>query len=702
MPPTDSADFVRTTVDLEDNRQRLYVGYAGNGVFLGPAGDGAPEQRRRPGRSLPIAFGDFWDEQARVALLGLSLTPGPSSGDPYWQVLDIDTGRATTCWQFGSFPARRGLCCVETVVTPEGVICWQVRSTGRPMRLSAKAPLIGLDAWEVKDGVATARLQSAIGAVMVSLQVSPRPEWRFAEVGRGEERRELLQADLGREAFIALVQRALPEGSADAQGVGALSPYASFEEASRSSLDAWSQFWARSTVNIPDQEIMKWYRRSLYYLAAMSAHSHFPPGPMGPHPGRWGGRIFGHDATYMHAALLTSNHPAISGQFVEWYLDTLDRARRVARQGHDLPGARYGWEQNWRGDECAPEPFRHEHHVNADIAWQAWRQAEWTGDTELAARIGPLLRDTASFLAAHLQWEEGVQAFVSPRSSDLDENAPDVAGAIATQASAAWLAEVCHDSGVSTEAIERMRGRVHLPQSSTPDGPVLTAYIGDSAERAMKHPSPILPIWWLGVTDPDGDLARRTFHSALRRVDLDRTPTFNRAWLAAAAARMHDGDRAGALLSDLVESPSVVDDTCFVETQGSSWSHFLTTCGALVAAVNEMLLQCPERGVIEVFPAVPAEWGKQGVSFETLLARGGILVSGQLSQDEVVVTIDSPHPTHDVVLDLPDIIGQGGATVAEVDGGRADIRTAPRHRIRVKLPASPKAAQRVRVRTQAD
>jgi hypothetical protein len=402
----------------------------------------------------------------------------------------------------------------------------------------------------------------------------------------------------------------------------------------------------------------------------------------------------------MHAALLTSGNSTASGRFVEWYLSTLDAARRAAEQDHDLPGARYGWEQNWRGDECAPQPFRREHHVNGDIAWQAWRQAEWTGDEELAARLEPLLRDTARFLASHLEWDESVDAFVSPSSCDLDEYAPDVRGAIATQASAAWLAEVCHEAGFATPETERIRGRVHLPQAETADAPVLGAYIGDSADRPMKHPSPVMPIWWLGSTPPDSELARRTFETAVSRVDLHRTPTFNRPWLAAAAARMHDGERAAQLLTDLIHSPgAIVDATCFAETQGSSFTHFLTTCGALVAAVNEMLLQCPEPGLVEVFPAIPVEWRRKGVSFDTLLARGGRRVSGNLSATGVTVTVEGCDPTDDIVLDLPDVSGETGVIVLEVDGVRSEARAAPGQRIQVDLAASPVGTRRVRMTT---
>jgi hypothetical protein len=214
----------------------------------------------------------------------------------------------------------------------------------------------------------------------------------------------------------------------------------------------------------------------------------------------------------------------------------------------------------------------------------------------------------------------------------------------------------------------------------------------------MKHPSPLLPIWWSGLVDPDGGLARRTFDTTLTRVDLNHTPTFNRPWLAAAAARMHDGERAAALLGDLLSAPGcIVDDTCFAETQNTRWSPFLTTCGALVAAVDEMLLQCPSAGVIEVFPAVPASWRQAGVGFGTLLARGGVKVSGRLSSDRVEVTLLGGHATREIVLDLPAIVGAERRSVVTVDGVRTGFRVRPRQRIEVHVPPSPRPTRHIRV-----
>lgn len=690
-PAMDAADFVRTRAEF--GRQRLFLGYAGNGVFLGPAGDAAPGANSHPVSLPSIAFGDFWEGSARVSLLDLSLTPGPSAQDAYWQALDIDRGRAITYWQFPASFFRRGDCRVETLVTPEGVICWQVRSTGKPMRLTVHAPRISRGSWKIENGSATARLQSTSSEATISLRILPAPRWHWKSSAEGA----VLQADIGREAFIRLAQQAVPRKA----GVPALRTpafHASFAEAAALTAETWSDFWAQSKVELPDRELMKWYRRSLYYLAATSANSAYPPGPMGPWPGRWGGRIFGHDLTYMHAALLSSNHPKLSGQFVEWYLKNLPSARRNARRNYGSPGARYGWEENWRGEECAPAPFRDEHHVNADIAWQAWRQAEWSGDEKLAERIQPLLRDTGEFLAAQMDWDEALHSFVSRKSTDLDETATQVAGAVATQAAAAWLAEICHETGLGTQATERIRGRVYLPQASTPEGSVLTAYPGDSLQRAMKHPSPLLPVWWLNTIDPDGSLAARTFQATVKRVNLDKTPTFNRPWLATVAAQMHDGARAGALLDDLLVAPgAILDDTCFAERQGGTWPHFLTTCGALVTAVNEMLLQSPRAGVIEVFPAVPAEWQRRGVSFQTLLTRGGVLVSGQLAEDEISITLRGNRRIGQILLEMPAPMIESGKLLAEVDGSLVDYQVDYRRRITIIIPASTKLEHQIRL-----
>ena len=119
---------------------------------------------------------------------------------------------------------------------------------------------------------------------------------------------------------------------------------------------------------------------------------------------------------------------------------------------------------------------------------------------------------------------------------------------------------------------------------------------------------------------------------------------------------MGDGERAYALLRALLEADgAIVDDISFAETQGTSWTHFATTCGALVSAVNEMLLQSWQEGKIAVFPGVPSDWGRRGVSFERLLARGGIHVSAHWRDQEIAVTLQAGKRSGSVTLSLPSV-----------------------------------------------
>ena len=66
------------------------------------------------------------------------------------------------------------------------------------------------------------------------------------------------------------------------------------------------------------------------------------------------------------------------------------------------------------------------------------------------------------------------------------------------------------------------------------------------------------------------------------------------------------------------------------KVRGVSVSHYrpftLEANMAAAAALQEMLIQSRDD-IIRVFPAVPDEWRRNGVSFRRLRAEGGILVS---------------------------------------------------------------------------
>ncbi len=62
---------------------------------------------------------------------------------------------------------------------------------------------------------------------------------------------------------------------------------------------------------------------------------------------------------------------------------------------------------------------------------------------------------------------------------------------------------------------------------------------------------------------------------------------------------------------------------------------------ALICNVNQMLLDPDDENQITIFPAIPAEWERQGVAFNKLAAKGCVFVSGEFSAMQVRVTLEN-------------------------------------------------------------
>ena len=154
--------------------------------------------------------------------------------------------------------------------------------------------------------------------------------------------------------------------------------------------------------------------------------------------------------------------------------------------------------------------------------------------------------------------------------------------------------------------------------------------------------------------------------------------------MASAAARMGLGNESFRLLRLLMEADgAIVDDTCFAEGQGNRWTYFLTTCGALVSALNEMLLQSYEPETIRVLPAFPVAWHSEPISFSRLRARGGILVSASYTPEELRITLASPRATsRSVVFPRPKAVPK---PIVTVDGAERSTETLMGDRLTLRV-----------------
>ncbi|NBT48911.1 MAG: hypothetical protein EBT07_14040, partial [Actinobacteria bacterium] len=62
---------------------------------------------------------------------------------------------------------------------------------------------------------------------------------------------------------------------------------------------------------------------------------------------------------------------------------------------------------------------------------------------------------------------------------------------------------------------------------------------------------------------------------------------------------------------------------------------------AFIFNLTQMLLGPDDEKEISVFPAIPREWEKEGVSFQNLACRGNLLVSGEFSPDRVQLRVEN-------------------------------------------------------------
>jgi alpha-L-fucosidase 2 len=147
----------------------------------------------------------------------------------------------------------------------------------------------------------------------------------------------------------------------------------------------------------------------------------------------------------------------------------------------------------------------------------------------------------------------------------------------------------------------------------------------------------VYPLGLIDISSSDAD--REIIEKSLRNLVLqgsDNWTGYSWAWLGNLYARAGRGAEAADALRTFAEcfclpnSFHVNGDQSGTGKSKMTYRPFtLEGNFAFASGIQEMLLQS-HRGMIEVFPAVPAEW--KDVSFEGLRAEGAVLVSATMNE----------------------------------------------------------------------
>ncbi len=173
---------------------------------------------------------------------------------------------------------------------------------------------------------------------------------------------------------------------------------------------AWASRWADARVDLPDDPAAELALRfaTFHLLATVGADGEAAVGARGLSGPGYSGHVFW-DADVYVLPVLAAVRPAAARAMLGYRLRRLDAARATA-VSEGGRGARFPWESARDGSDVTPRSAvlgdrvtairtgDLEVHIVADVAWSAWRYAQWSGDEGFLRGPGrPLLVETARY-----------------------------------------------------------------------------------------------------------------------------------------------------------------------------------------------------------------------------------------------------------------------------------------------------------------
>ena len=427
-------------------------------------------------------------------------------------------------------------------------------------------------------------------------------------------------------------------------------------------LGYWRKFWDKSVVSVPDTLIQRQYDKEIYKFGATARSDSYPislqavwtadDGKLPP----WKGD-YHHDLNTQ-----LSYWPAYSGNRLEeglGYLNTLwsqrDNYREFTRtyfgkEGMDVPGVctldGKAMGSNW-------VMYGLSQTTGAWLAQHFHLHWKYSADKDfLRERAYPFLREVALFLEQQsVVTDQGVRTFEYSASPEINDNRleawfPQVTNydLALTRFAFSAAAEMADSLGLGEESAHWQALAGELPDYALDEDGGLALAPGYPYSRSHRHFSHAMAIHPLGLLDiSQGPEAKRVIDATLSRLHAlgpDWWCGYSYSWLANLEARARHGDEAAEALRTFA--------SCFClknsfhangDQSRSGKSRFkyrpFTLEGnfAFAAGLQEMLIQS-HTGIIEVFPAIPADW--KDIRFDRLRAVGAFLVSAERNDGEVV------------------------------------------------------------------
>lgn len=425
-------------------------------------------------------------------------------------------------------------------------------------------------------------------------------------------------------------------------------------------MDFWNDYWAASSVTLPDEVLQKQYDNEMYKFGSATREDSYPislqavwtadNGKLPP----WKGD-YHHDLNTQ-----LSYWPAYIGNHLNeglGYLNTIWNQRETYRKwtrqyfgtdGLNVPGvatllgeAMGGWIQ-----------YSMSQTAGAWIAQHFYLHWKYSADDEFLREQGyPYVRDVATFLEQISQVnEEGIRHLEFSSSPEIFDNSLQAWFPTMTNYDLALMkflfkvaSEMASALDLQDEAKHWSEIGAQLPDFDLAEDGSLTFAKGFPYQGSHRHFSHAMAFHPLGLIDwSDGPEAQRIIRATVNRLDQygpDYWTGYSYSWLGNMKARMFDGEGAAQALRTFAEC-FCLKNTFHANGDQSGTGKSLFTYRpftlegnfAFASGIQEMLLQS-HTGVIQVFPAIPKTW--KDVSFKQLRAMGGYLVSASMENGKM-------------------------------------------------------------------
>ena len=471
----------------------------------------------------------------------------------------------------------------------------------------------------------------------------------------------------------------------------------------------WEAFFERSNISLPDKFIEKIWYVNQYAFDCSSGKGgvmkHQACGLNGlwdvKRPTLWGSKWYWDvNIQAAFAGVYSSNRIDLGHVFAEGLKQYVPLAEYACREVHGVDGIAIDY------------PFKFYHSCWPWCAAYLWDHYLYTEDKEFLKNDAyPIFMGLCRCAVGIFEWREErgeymIYPDISPEQGPLGHNS------VITVSSVKHMLKFTLEAAKILGDKDPLHDKIAHLLSNMPAYPKTRDGYGErllDSEDAppnlgIRHPSMLMPIFPTGEIHMGSSKRERQMISNTISwlEDHAESGVFHVSWLAAASARLGEGQRALRLLYEKGIDLMLRTNGLAAEETDRFIHHSLTLrqplyypcmmefTGEMLAAVNEMLMQS-DNGIIRIFPALPDgdreldrlwthgigldEWKVRNVEykpwrdlrFDKLLARGAFEISAEMKGGKVKwITVHSKNG-NDVTLTSPFYIRH----LSVFEGGKA-------------------------------